>query len=114
MPVRKARIARTAMAVPERRWRSQLAQIVAGHGLLRGTLQERWRVCGKSYCRCTRGHRHRGLYLVWSQEGHQQRLYVPKQWEATVRQWVENYHDIRELMEQLSQHHLKQVRQRQG
>jgi hypothetical protein len=35
------------MAARERQWRSKLNQVVGQHGLVRGTLQERFRVCGK-------------------------------------------------------------------
>ena len=102
------------MAVQERRWRSKLAQLVAEHGLVRGTLQERLRVCGKPNCRCARGQGHRGLYLVLSKDGRTRQMYVPKQWEATVRQWVENYQDMRGLMEKISDHHLNNMQKRQG
>lgn len=114
MPEKKPRIARSAMSARERRWRSKLAQFVAEQGFVRGTLQERMRVCGKPNCRCTRGERHRGLYLVLSKEGRTRQLYVPKQWEPTVRQWVENYRQMRDLMEQISDHHLDKVWKRQG
>ena len=114
MPDTKARIGRSAMSAQERRWRSKLAQFVTEHGFVRGTLQERLRVCGKPNCRCVRGERHRGLYLVSSKEGRTQQLYIPKQWEATVRQWVENYREMRDLMEQTSDHHLNKVHKRQG
>jgi hypothetical protein len=102
------------MAARERQWRSKLNQVVGQHGLVRGTLQERFRVCGKPNCHCVNGQGHRALYLVWSKEGRTQQLYVPKQWEAAVRQWVQNYHDVRDLMEKISDHHLDKVRKRQG
>ena len=102
------------MPAQQRQWRSKLAQIITQHGFVRGTLQERLRVCGKPNCRCARGQRHRALYLVFSKQGRSQQLYVPKQWEASVRQWVKNYHDVRDLMEKISQDHLNKVQKRQG
>ncbi len=115
MPDIKSRIPRTAMSAQERRWRSRLAQLISEHRFVRGSLQERYRVCGKSNCRCaTKGKKHRAVYLVFSRDGNFQQLYVPKQWEATVRQWVENYHDVRDLLEKISEHYLNQVEKRQG
>ncbi len=114
MPDKKARIARNAMSVRERQWRSKLAQLVSQRGFIRGALLERRRVCGKPNCKCARGQRHRALYLVLSKEGRTQQLYVPKQWESAMRQWVENYHDVRDLMEKISQHHWNKVQKRQG
>ena len=102
------------MGVRERQWRSRLAQLVSQHGFMRGTLQERQRVCGKPNCRCAQGHKHRALYLVVSQEGQTRQLYVPKQYEAAVRQWVNNYHDIRDLMDRVSEIHWQKVKRRQG
>ena len=56
------------MTAQERQWRSKLAQIVAQQGFIRGSLLERQRVCGKPNCRCTRGHKHKALYLVISRQ----------------------------------------------
>ena len=102
------------MSARERQWRSRLAQLVSQHGFIRGSLQERRRVCGKPNCKCARGQGHWALYLVLSKEGHTHQLYVPKQWESDVRQWVENYHDVRDLMEKISQLHWNKVQKRQG
>ena len=72
------------------------------------------RLCGKPNCKCTRGHKHRSLYLVLVKAGKTHQLYVPRQLEAKVRQWVRNYHAIRDLMDQVSQIHWDKVRTRQG
>jgi hypothetical protein len=110
----RGRIPRGAMSQQERQWRSKLAQICSGHGLIRGSLVDRERLCGKPNCKCTRGHKHRSLYLVLVKAGKTHQLYVPRQLEAKVRQWVRNYHAIRDLMDQVSQIHWDKVRTRQG
>jgi hypothetical protein len=102
------------MSPQERRWRSKLAQLIAQHGFVRGTLQERLKVCGKLNCRCTRGQKHRGLYLILSKQGRIRQLYVPRSYEAMVRQWVQNYHDLRDLMDRVSEIHWQKVQRRQG
>ena len=79
------------MSVPERQARSALARLVTQRGLLRGNLLERRRVCGKPTCKCTRGELHANLYLVFSEGGKLRQLFVPKTWEAQVRQWVADY-----------------------
>jgi hypothetical protein len=104
------------MSVEERRLRSRLAQLVSGQGLMRGTLQDRERVCGKPNCRCTRGQKHRGLYLFLSAGGRGVRarqLYVPKSHEQRVRQWVANCHAAKKLINEISEIHWNKVRQRQ-
>jgi len=102
------------MSVQERRLRSELRKILNNRGVLHGTLLQRQRVCGKPNCRCARGQKHRSLYLVVTEGGKSRQLYVPKDWEQTVRQWVEGYQKARELMEEVSRIHWQKVRQRQG
>lgn len=101
------------MSRPERQARSALARLVTQRGLLRGNLLERRRVCGKPNCRCARGELHAGLYLVFSEGGKLRQLFVPKTWEARVRQWVRDYHDARQLLEQLSRLYFEKLRQRE-
>jgi len=100
------------MSGQERGFRSKLAQLIDQRGVLRGTLLSRKRVCGKVSCRCTKGHLHESLYLVISEGGRTRQLYVPKDWEATVRQWVQGYRAAQELMEEISRLHWDKVRQR--
>lgn len=108
------RIPRAAMGEQERHWRSLLAQIVSQRGLLRGSLQLREQLCGKPNCRCARGQKHRVLYLVFSKGGRYRQLYVPRAWEAAVRQWVQNYRQWRDLTEKVSEVYTQKVRKRQG
>ncbi len=107
-------LSRTAMSTRERQFRSQLHQLIASAPFLRGTLVQRQAVCGKPNCRCVKGHKHRSLYLMVSKDGRPRQLYVPAEWEAVVRQWIENHSQLRDLMEQVSDLHWDKVRQRQG
>jgi hypothetical protein len=98
----------------ERRWRSRLAQIAGGGGLIRGTLLERYRACGNPNCRCARGQKHRAVYLMLSQGGRLRQLFIPRAYEERVRQWVANHKELKGLLEQISQVYWEKVRQRQG
>lgn len=106
-------IPRSKMTPQERQLRSQLAQLVSQRGLMRGSLLVRRRVCGKEGCKCTRGQLHESLYLVLSEGGRTRQLYVPRAFEARVRQWVENHRRARRLMEEISRRYWKKVRDRQ-
>ena len=106
-------IPRAKMSAEERRLRSRLAQLISQRGVLRATAQLRRRVCGKANCRCTRGHKHEGLYLVMSEGGRSRQLYVPKQWESSVRRWVQNQHEVKDLLDALSRIYWDKVRHRQ-
>jgi hypothetical protein len=107
-------ISRTGMSAPERRARSRLVQLLSQRGIVRGSLLVRRRVCGKAGCKCTRGQEHESLYLVISEKGRTRQLYVPKDFEPLVRRWVEDYHQARELMEEISRLYWDKVRERKG
>ncbi len=113
MPDSGGNIPRAKMTAQERQVRSQLAQLVNQRGVMRGSLSVRRRVCGKAGCKCTRGQLHESLYLVLSEEGRTRQLYVPRAFEARVRQWVENHRRARRLMEEISRRYWKRVRDRQ-
>ena len=101
------------MSPQERQLRSALHRILHQDGLVHGSLIARQRRCGKSGCRCTRGHPHESLYLIVTEAGKSRQMYVPKQWEAPVREWIEQYTQARQLMDDLSRLHWDKVRQRQ-
>lgn len=98
------------MSAEERRLRSRLVQLLGGRGVLRGTLSVRERTCGKPGCRCTRGEKHEGLYLVFSEKGRLRQIFVPRMQEARVRRWVEQYQEVRALLEELVRLHLERLR----
>lgn len=100
------------MSARERELRSALNRLLAGHGVLHGTLLTRRRVCGKPNCRCVRGQRHESLYLVVREGGQGRQLYVPAGWAEIVRRWIGNYQAARQLMDRLSGLHWEKVRQR--
>jgi hypothetical protein len=93
---------RSHLSARERQLRSRLAKLVHEVPLLRATLNPRERVCGKPGCRCARGEKHRSLYLVSSLEGKPRQLFVPTDWEQDARQWVANYQEVKELLEEIS------------
>jgi hypothetical protein len=102
------------MSPQERALRSAMNRLLSQAGLLHGTLLVRQRVCGKPGCRCTRGHRHESLYLVVTEGGQGRQLYVPRQYEALVRAWLENYQAARARLDELSRLHWEKLRQRQA
>ena len=105
---------RTGISPAERSLRSKLTQIVCGQGLIRGTLLHRQRRCGNPGCHCAKGPGHPGLYLILSDGKRQRQLYIPKQWHERVRQWVENHHQVKALIHEISQIHWKSIQDRQG
>jgi len=101
------------MPARERELRSAINRILSQQGVIHGSLIVRKRVCGKSNCRCAKGRLHESLYLVVTEDGKGRQMYVPRQWEAAVRQWIEQYTQARQLLDDLSRVHWDKVRQRQ-
>jgi hypothetical protein len=101
------------MPARERELRSAINKILSQQGLIHGTLITRQRVCGKPNCRCTKGHLHQSLYLVVTEAGKSRQMYVPRQLEPAVREWIEQYNQARQLMDDLSRLHWDKVRHRQ-
>ncbi len=93
-----------SLPASERDLYSQLRQILTKPGLLRGNLIVSLRTCGKPTCRCNKekANRHRSLYLSISSAGARRRVYIPPDWEAEVRDWVDRYQQVREVLEKLS------------
>lgn len=110
----KPAVPRGAMEVAERQFRSRLAQLAGGQGLLHGTLVERFRTCGNSSCRCTRGQKHRAVCLFLRQDGKLRQLYIPQAYEERVRQWVANHQELKKLVDQISEVYWQKVQRRQG
>jgi hypothetical protein len=90
------------MKKTERESRSQLKPLINYKEFIRGTLSVRERVCGKPNCKCQRGEKHVSLFLTRSKDGKFEQLYIPKEKEELVRQWVKNYRDAQDLMEKIS------------
>jgi len=112
MSAQERSLPRTSLSAQERRLRSQLRKILNDSGLMHGTLIRRRRLCGKPNCRCTRGHKHEGLYVVVTEGGKARQLYVPPQWEQTVQRWIDAYQQARQLMDEVSRIHWEKVRTR--
>jgi uncharacterized protein DUF6788 len=100
--------------VKERALYSRLRQLLATPGLVRGSLVEMRRVCGKATCACAGDarRRHRSLYLGVSLGGRRRMLYVPAAWEERVRAWTARYGEIRAVLAAITQEAVQRLEQR--
>ena len=103
---------RLSLSPAERNFRSRLAQLVHDNWLLRGTLSVRSRKCGKATCHCASGELHASLYLIQSHDGKPRQLCIPKPWEPRVRQAVNDYQEMRRLIEEVSELEWKRMREK--
>jgi len=92
----------------DRQARSQLAKLAGNKRLLAGSLVTMARVCGNPRCKCvTKGQKHVSLYLSIRDGKKRKMICIPKKWESTITQWVENYKRANELTADISAHSLK-------
>ena len=94
---------RTHRSAEERDARSQAVQRVADHALLRGSLVQMQRTCGKKGCRCQQGKKHPALCLAIRLGGQRKMIYVPHALEETVRRWVQTGQEVDGLLDAISQ-----------
>ena len=104
MPSRTPRVPpRTQRSPRERHARSQAVQRVAEQALLRGSLVQMQRTCGKKHCRCQQGPKHPALCLAIRWGSRRKMIYIPRPLEDTVRRWVETGQEVDGLLDAISQ-----------
>jgi hypothetical protein len=80
--------------------------------LIRGCLVVMDRVCGQKSCRCTKGYKHRSLYLAQSNKGKSRLVYIPKSYEQLAKLAVTNHRKAKSVLERLSRIHLLRLKNR--
>ena len=71
-------------------------EAVFGRGpLVKGTVYEMARKCGKPSCACARGELHRSMVLSWSHEGKTRLMSIPPERLAELRGKSEEYQRLR-------------------
>lgn len=96
----------------ERQLRSRLVKRCAEAPLLRGSLVSMRRVCGKPGCHCAQGEKHLSLYLAVRVGKQRKMIYIPRELEERVREWVQSSQEVDQLLELLSQSCLEQLLQK--
>ncbi len=84
-------------------------EIALSREVIRGSLVVMKRVCGKPNCRCEKGHKHVSLYLSRSRKGKTTMTYIPRNNETEVKEASLRYHTVIDLLNQLSEIHLKKL-----
>jgi hypothetical protein len=69
--------------------------------ILRGSLIERFKRCGKPGCKCAQGHGPK-YYLSVSQPGIRPQMdYVPVEYSQQVTEYLHNFQQVRQLLERI-------------
>jgi len=99
----------------KRRRKRLLRRLPPLDAVLRGSLIERYKRCGKSGCHCAQGQGHGPkYYLSVSRSGARPEMdYVPQDYQQQAEQYVANYRDIRDILDQLSSINRELLRRRE-
>jgi hypothetical protein len=80
--------------------------------VIRGSLITRYIKCGNANCRCAKGIGHMSFYLSSFYKGRTHMDYVPKTFEPSIRERIENYRLLEELFSELAEINLELFRRR--
>lgn len=102
---------RKGLTEADREARRQLHQLLErADGLAHGSLIRMSRRCGNPKCRCAlKDEKHESWCLGVSQKGRTRMKHIPRDQEARVRRWVQQYQRARELLEAISTEAWKQL-----
>jgi hypothetical protein len=98
-----------------KRRQSLLRRLPPLNSVLRGSLIERYKRCGKPGCKCALGPGHGPkYYLSISQSGDRPAMdYVPQDSHETVAQYLQNYRLAREILDQICSINRELLRRRE-
>jgi len=80
--------------------------------IVHGTGVTMKRTCGKKRCRCQRGEKHESLYLSQTRNGKQSMIYIPRNAEKDLIQWIKNYKALIKIIDELSEINVQILRLR--
>lgn len=73
-----------------------------GTPLVKGSVYEIARRCGRPHCRCTRGQLHRNIVVTWSDQGRHRLRSLPPERVAEIRQKSQHYARFRRARAEVS------------
>src|SRR5438477_7400681 len=102
-----------AMVLRKRRT-ALMRQLPPLQAILRGSLIERYKRCGKPGCKCARGPGHGPkYYLSVSFPGLRPQMdYVPQEYYAQASEFLANYHRARQILEEICEINRELLRRR--
>ena len=97
------------------RQKALLRRLPPLQAILRGSLVERYKRCGRPGCRCAKGPGHGPkYYLTVSYPKRRPEMdYVPAEFQEKVREYLENYRKAKEILEELSEINRELLRRRE-
>ena len=97
------------------RQKALLKRLPPAQAILRGSLVERDKRCGKPGCKCANGPGHGPkYYLTVSYPKRKPEMdYVPAEFQEKVKEYLENYRKTKEILEEISEINRELLRRRE-
>lgn len=94
---------KSSSSLRRRRKRLVLKLMRLGESVLRGSLIERYKRCGKPGCKCAkeRGHGPKYYLSISLPKSRPEMDYVPLDYKEQVERYIENFHAVRDTLEEL-------------
>lgn len=95
---------RGCLSAKERQAVSRIHKLLNEPGLLRASLVQMKRSCGRDYCRCRKSKKnwHGSWYVVQRHKGKPRMKFIPVELEEKVRDRISRYHEIKDLLNEIS------------
>ncbi len=94
---------------------SKIVSALENSKIIRGSLVERYFKCKNPGCACRKGRKKHGphLYISYSTEEYSRQIYVPPEYQATVKRYVNNYNELWELIKKVSLKNIKLLKNKE-
>ena len=89
-----------------------LRKIGKAGDLMKGSLALTHRKCGKKECRCEKGEFHKGHFFSYRLRGKSYGLYVPESLVPKVKKLIDNWKELKETIEELTDLNAKLIKKR--
>ena len=98
-----------------RRRKTLLRKLPSLEAILRGSLIERYKRCGKPGCKCARSRGHGPkYYLSVSKSGQKPEMdYVPQNYQQKVKEYLDNYRRTKMILQELCEINRELLRRRE-
>jgi len=105
---------KTTKALRQRQ-KALLRRLPPLQAILRGSLVERYKRCGKPGCKCANGPGHGPkYYLTVSYPKRKPEMdYVPAEFQKKVKEYLENYRKTKEILEEITEINRELLRRRE-
>ena len=88
-----------------------LRKIMDHRNFLKGSAVETLTRCGNPNCHCAKGQRHQVLHLSYKDGKKTKRVYIPRQQEKKVREWIKNRKKILDLLKKAFELNLRLLKE---